>query len=265
MPAPYAVQRESAEDPRRCVRGRPRLPLRLHARVVAALEGDVRGRRRLDRDAVPRPAGRVAVVAESSEPHLARGRVVRRLRRARTAQGRPLPRRARTRPAGSSRPIDARGDLARRDAALATAPRAADREGRPDAVIVFTVPMAHFRGIPTALRERFGVPVVFYDGDVPMSLPEFGGMDTGFNYYHGADPSEYDLGRLELRRRSARPAPARRQAGSDRLAQEGAAVGNRQVVRLFRALLGDPACLEDRSSHQGQDLAHGQRQGNAKG
>ena len=60
-------------------------------------------------------------------------------------------------------------------------------------MIVFTVPMAHFRGIPTALRERFGVPVVFYDGDVPMSLPEFGGMDTGFNYYHGADPSEYDL------------------------------------------------------------------------
>ena len=28
-----------------------------------------------------------------------------------------------------------------------------------DAVIVFTVPMAHFRGIPTYLRERFGVPV----------------------------------------------------------------------------------------------------------
>jgi spore maturation protein CgeB len=53
--------------------------------------------------------------------------------------------------------------------------------------------MAHFRGIPTALRERFGVPVVFYDGDVPMSLPEFGGMDTGFNYYHGADPAEYDF------------------------------------------------------------------------
>ena len=37
------------------------------------------------------------------------------------------------------------------------------------------------------------MPIVFYDGDVPMSLPEFGGMDTGFNYYHGADPSEYDL------------------------------------------------------------------------
>jgi glycosyltransferase involved in cell wall biosynthesis len=64
---------------------------------------------------------------------------------------------------------------------------------QPDAVIVFTVPMSHFRGIATRLRERFAIPVAFYDGDVPMSLPEFGGMDTGFNYYHGADPSEYDL------------------------------------------------------------------------
>ncbi|HZP72232.1 MAG TPA: glycosyltransferase, partial [Gaiellaceae bacterium] len=64
---------------------------------------------------------------------------------------------------------------------------------KPDAVVVFTVPMAHLRGIPTALRERFGIPVVFYDGDLPMSLPEFGGMDTGFNWYHDADPAEYDL------------------------------------------------------------------------
>jgi spore maturation protein CgeB len=64
---------------------------------------------------------------------------------------------------------------------------------RPDAVVVFTVPIAHFRGIPDALRTRFGIPIVFYDGDVPMSLPEYGGMDTGFNPYHGADPWEYDL------------------------------------------------------------------------
>jgi glycosyltransferase involved in cell wall biosynthesis len=71
--------------------------------------------------------------------------------------------------------------------------RILEREGDVDAVLVFTVPMSHLRGIPTELRERFGVPVVFYDGDVPMSLPEFGGMDTGFNYYYGADPGEYDL------------------------------------------------------------------------
>jgi spore maturation protein CgeB len=72
--------------------------------------------------------------------------------------------------------------------------RTIEQEGGVDAVIVFTVPMAHFRGIPTALRERFDVPVVYYDGDLPMSLPEYGGTDTsGFNYYVGADPGEYDL------------------------------------------------------------------------
>lgn len=64
---------------------------------------------------------------------------------------------------------------------------------RPDAVVVFNVPMAHFSGIPAALRERFDVPVVFYDGDMPMSLPEHGGTASGFNYYEGADPGEYDL------------------------------------------------------------------------
>lgn len=71
--------------------------------------------------------------------------------------------------------------------------RLLERERDVAAVIVFTVPMSHLRGIPTRLRERFGIPMVFYDGDVPASLPEFGGMDTSFNYYHGADPSEYDL------------------------------------------------------------------------
>ncbi len=71
--------------------------------------------------------------------------------------------------------------------------RILERERDVDAVLVFTVPMSHLRGVATALRERFSIPVVFYDGDVPMSLPEFGGMDTGFNYYHGADPGEYDL------------------------------------------------------------------------
>jgi hypothetical protein len=93
--------------------------------------------------------------------------------------------------------------------------RILEREGDVDAVLVFTVPMAHLRGIPTALRERFGVPVVFYDGDVPMSLPEFGGMDTGFNYYYGADPGEYDLvvsnsegGLARLRELGARRAEA---------------------------------------------------------
>ena len=62
-----------------------------------------------------------------------------------------------------------------------------------EAIVVFTVPMSHLRGVPSALRERFDIPVIYYDGDVPMSLPEFGGMDTGFSIYQGADASEYDF------------------------------------------------------------------------
>ena len=93
--------------------------------------------------------------------------------------------------------------------------RILEREADVDAVVVFTVPLNHLRGIPTALRERFGLPVVYYDADVPMSLPEYGGMDTGFNIYQGADPFEYDLflsnseGGLErLRQLGARRAEA---------------------------------------------------------
>jgi spore maturation protein CgeB len=67
------------------------------------------------------------------------------------------------------------------------------REKSIDAVVVFGVPMSHLRGIPTAIRDRYDIPVVYYDPDVPMSLPEYGGMDTGFNIYRGADPGEYDL------------------------------------------------------------------------
>ena len=47
--------------------------------------------------------------------------------------------------------------------------------------------------------------------------------------------------------RRHRPHPPR---PADRLAQEGAALGNRQVLRPFRALLGAAAGLEDRSSRR---------------
>src|SRR6266516_1092789 len=88
--------------------------------------------------------------------------------------------------------------------------------------------MAHLRGIPTRLRERFDVPVVFYDGDVPMSLPEFGGMDTGFNYYHGADPGEYDF------------VVSNSEGGAERLRELGAALRVRDdevVLARIRAVV----------------------------
>ena len=119
-----------APDPRRRLRGRPRLPLRLHAGVVAALEGPVRGGRR------PRRHARTAAGRSSR-----RGGAPRRTRPTSRASRSPAARdavarlkgdrylrRAEDNPDGRARrPRDARGDLALGDAALAAAPRAARR------------------------------------------------------------------------------------------------------------------------------------------
>lgn len=68
-----------------------------------------------------------------------------------------------------------------------------ERERGVDAVIVMNVPMNHITGIPSKIKREFGIPVVYYDGDMPTSLPKYT-VDRGFkfNYYEGANLSEYD-------------------------------------------------------------------------
>jgi hypothetical protein len=60
------------------------------------------------------------------------------------------------------------------------------------AVLVLNVPANHLTGLPSLLRARFSVPVFYLDGDMPMSLPAFGGYASGVRGYDGADLSEYD-------------------------------------------------------------------------
>ena len=64
------------------------------------------------------------------------------------------------------------------------------KEGDVDAVLVLTVPLNQFVGVPSLIKKEFGIPVVFYDGDTPTSLPSHGGLSLSF--YNNADPSEYD-------------------------------------------------------------------------
>lgn len=61
-----------------------------------------------------------------------------------------------------------------------------------DAVLVVNVPASHFAGLPSLLRSRFSVPVFYLDGDMPMSLPAFGGYASGVRGYDGVNLSEYD-------------------------------------------------------------------------
>lgn len=89
--------------------------------------------------------------------------------------------------------------LARRAAQLWVAPkwrrglsRMLEMEGGADAVLLLSIPPNHLRGVAAAIRQRFDVPVLLYDGDVPASLPAHGGFTSGFDIYRHADLSEFD-------------------------------------------------------------------------
>ncbi len=60
-------------------------------------------------------------------------------------------------------------------------------------LLFMSIPINHFAGIPSKIKKRYAIPVVFYDGDMPTILPKYT-VSRGFkfNYYEGADLSEYD-------------------------------------------------------------------------
>ncbi len=60
-----------------------------------------------------------------------------------------------------------------------------------DAVIFLTIPLNHLVGVPEALAAKHNKPMLYYDGDVPASLPNMSGFASGFRIYQGANPAEY--------------------------------------------------------------------------
>src|SRR4030042_1662556 len=55
-------------------------------------------------------------------------------------------------------------------------------------VLLMSIPINHITGIPSKIRGRFRIPVVYYDGDMPTILPKYTvGRGFKFNYYEGAD------------------------------------------------------------------------------
>ncbi len=61
-----------------------------------------------------------------------------------------------------------------------------------DAIVVLNIPLNHLFDLPTTIRRRHGVPIYYFDGDLPASLPAFGGFASGFSIYDGADISLWD-------------------------------------------------------------------------
>jgi glycosyltransferase involved in cell wall biosynthesis len=68
-----------------------------------------------------------------------------------------------------------------------------EKEGDIELLLLMSIPINHITGIPSKIRNRFRIPVVYYDGDMPTILPKYTvGRGFKFNYYEDANLSEYD-------------------------------------------------------------------------
>lgn len=67
------------------------------------------------------------------------------------------------------------------------------REKTIDIILIMNIPITHIAGIPAKIKRVAGIPAIYYDGDMPTILPKYT-VSRGFkfNYYEGADLSEYD-------------------------------------------------------------------------
>jgi Glycosyl transferases group 1 len=68
-----------------------------------------------------------------------------------------------------------------------------DKERDIDILFFMNIPLNYIRGIPEKIRSIYGIPVAYYDGDMPTILPKYA-SDRGFkfNYYIDADLSVFD-------------------------------------------------------------------------
>lgn len=68
------------------------------------------------------------------------------------------------------------------------------QEEKPDAVLFMIVPLNHIIGIPMAIRKQFHIPALYFDGDLPTSLPSYAHLNSfKFNMYTDANLLEYDI------------------------------------------------------------------------
>lgn len=62
-----------------------------------------------------------------------------------------------------------------------------------DAVMFISIPLNQIGGIANNIKKISKIPIIYYDLDVPTSLPSQQGFAYGFNYFKGAKIDEYDI------------------------------------------------------------------------
>ena len=68
-----------------------------------------------------------------------------------------------------------------------------NKERDIDALFFMNVPLNYIKGIPEKIKSTYGIPVAYYDGDMPTILPKYA-SERGFkfNYYLDTDLSVFD-------------------------------------------------------------------------
>jgi spore maturation protein CgeB len=68
-----------------------------------------------------------------------------------------------------------------------------DKEQDIDLLFFMNVPLSFIKSIPEKIKSIYGIPVAYYDGDMPTILPKYA-PERGFkfNYYLDADISVFD-------------------------------------------------------------------------
>jgi glycosyltransferase involved in cell wall biosynthesis len=68
-----------------------------------------------------------------------------------------------------------------------------DKERDIDALFFMNVPLNYIRSIPEKIKSTYGIPVAYYDGDMPTILPKYA-PERGFkfNYYLDTNLSGFD-------------------------------------------------------------------------
>ncbi len=62
-----------------------------------------------------------------------------------------------------------------------------------DLILFLNIPLNHVPNLVNYLRKIINTKIVYYDGDMPVHLPEYGGFSTGGYFLTGNVLSEFDL------------------------------------------------------------------------
>lgn len=60
-----------------------------------------------------------------------------------------------------------------------------------DVIFIFNIPLTQFEGIAKMIKKEIGIPVIYFEYDMPVRLPKYAKDRKIIDYFHQADLSEY--------------------------------------------------------------------------